>query len=50
MIITVIVKGAVLFFIITVDFVLALKKLFAILKSKYTYGSGTFKQLFELKD
>ena len=44
------VKGAILFCIITVDFVLALKKLFAILKSKYTYDSSMFKQLLELKD
>ena len=39
-----------MFCIITVDFVLALKKLFAILKSKYTYDSSMFKQLLELKD
>ena len=39
-----------MFSIITVNFVLALKKLFEILKSKYTYNSSMFKQLFELKD
>ena len=48
--ISVIVKGAVTFFIIAVDFVLALENLLAILESEHTYGSSMFKQSFELKD
>lgn len=50
MIISVIVKGDITFFIIAVDFILALENLLAVFESENTYGSSIFKQSFELKD
>ena len=49
LIISIIVSGTIMCFIIEVDFVLALKNLFAILGSGSTFGRRAFKYTFKLK-